>query len=239
MDAIDLVEATEPAIHDIPAAFMLDPVTYRSSTEFGYVAADFYFVGRAAVLGDVSGTVAAAAMVFFAEDAVVGAFDRGGALQTRADAAQAFAASGHRWAREHLSGEATAVVAELAGKVVAAAPAAGAPLFAGWRELDVPDDSPAAAQHHLNALRELRGALHGAAVLSAGLTPREALEMEHPMMAPIHGFDDPFTVDDARRSLLETAHRSTNAAFAPLLEVLDAAETDAFVAACAELRAQM
>lgn len=239
MEAIGLVEATEPAIHDIPAAFMLDPATYQAGAEAGYVAADFYFVGRAGVLGDVSAAIAAATMVFFAVDAVAGAFDRSGAVQSRPEAARAFAECGHRWARDHLSGEATATVAELAGKVVAGAPAAGAPLFAGWRELQAPADAPAAAQHQLNGLRELRGALHGAAVISAGLIPREALAMEHPMMAPIHGYADEFTVVDSRRSLLDAARRSTNAAFAPVLGVLNASEADAFVSACAALRSQM
>jgi hypothetical protein len=239
MEAIDLVAATEPAIHDLPAAFMLDPATYQASGEAGYVGADFYFVGRAAVLGDVSGAVAAAAMVFFAADAVTDAVERSGAIQSRRDAAEAFAAAGHRWARDHLVGEAAATVAELAGKVVAAAPAAGAPLFAGWRELPEPTDPPAAAHHRLNALRELRGALHGAAVLGAGLTPREALAMEHPAMAPIHGFHDDHVVVDDRRPLLEAAHRTTNAAFAPVLDVLTTAEADAFAVACADLRAQM
>jgi len=239
MEAIDLVEATEPAIHDLPSAFMLDPATYQASAEVGYVGADFYFVGRAAVLGEVSGAVAAAAMVFFAPDAVAAAFERSGAVQPRHDAAQAFAEAGHRWARDHLAGEAAATVAELAGKLVAAAPPAGAPLFAGWRELPEPSDPPAAAHHRLNALRELRGALHGAAVLGVGLTPREALAMEHPAMAPIHGFGDDYPVADDRRPLLEAAHRATNVAFAPVLEVLTTAEADAFAAACADLRAQM
>ncbi len=29
MEVIGLVEATEPAIHDLPAALVLDPATYR------------------------------------------------------------------------------------------------------------------------------------------------------------------------------------------------------------------
>lgn len=239
MDALELVAVTGAAIHDVPAAFMLDPATYAATSEIGYFGADFYFVGRAGVLGDVPGEVAAAAMVFFAPDAVVASFRRSGALQPRAEAARTFAECGHRWAREKLSGEATATVAELAGKVVAAAPVAGAPLFAGWRNLEVPTDAPAAAHHQLNALRELRGALHGAAVLAVGLTPREALAMEHPTMAPIHGFHDEFTVDEARRHLLARAHEATDAMVAPLLGVLDGTEAEAFAAACVELRSQL
>lgn len=239
MNPIRLAEATEPAIHDLPGAFMLDPATYRDAADAGYAAADFYFIGRTAVLGEVSGTVAAATMVFFAVDAVEAAYARSGAVQPRAEAARDFAACGHRWARERLSGDAAATVAELAARVVAAAPVAGAPLFAGWRTLEVPTDAPAAALHLLNALRELRGALHGGSVLSAGLTPREAIAMDHPTMAPIHGYHDDFEVDESRRPLLAAAHQATNAAFAPVFGVLDAAEAEAFAGACAALRAQM
>ena len=58
--------------------------------------------------------------------------------------------------------------AALVGRVSDAAPVAGAPLFAGWRALPEPDDPRALALHRLNGLRELRGALHGAAVLTVG-----------------------------------------------------------------------
>jgi hypothetical protein len=83
-----------------------------------------------------------------------------------------------------------AALATLLGRVVAFAPVAGAPLFAGWRELPEPDDVPALALHRLNALRELRGALHGAAVLTVGLSPVEAMVVRTPSMIPVAGWTE-------------------------------------------------
>jgi hypothetical protein len=82
-------------------------------------------------------------------------------------------------------------LAELATKMIDAASPAGAALFAGWRELPVPgiDRPKARVQHQLNALRELRGGLHGGAVLAAGLLPQEAVAFRAPFMAPIFGWD--------------------------------------------------
>ena len=83
-----------------------------------------------------------------------------------------------------------AELATLLGRVVAFAPVAGAPLFAGWRELPEPTDEPALALHRLNALRELRGALHGAAVLTVGLAPIEAIVVRTPTMIPMAGWTE-------------------------------------------------
>ena len=83
-----------------------------------------------------------------------------------------------------------ATLAALLGRVVEAASVAGAPLFAGWRTLPEPDDAPALALHRLNALRELRGALHGAAVLTVGLSPVEAIVVHTPGMIPVFGWQE-------------------------------------------------
>ena len=63
-------------------------------------------------------------------------------------------------------------------------------MFAGWRLLAVPDDAPARTLHYMNALRELRGALHGAAVLTVGLTPLEAISVRSPQMASVFGWPE-------------------------------------------------
>ena len=47
-------------------------------------------------------------------------------------------------------------------------------------------------QHRLNAVRELRGALHGAAVLTVGLRPVEALIVRAPDLAGAFGWTEPF-----------------------------------------------
>lgn len=239
MEPIETAQATTAAIRDVPAAFMVDPATYQRGAELGYAGADFYFAGRGGVLGETSGAVVASAFTFFAPALVVDAWDRSAGVGDRATAAAEFAESGHTWARAHFTGddllEAAATVARLGAKVVDAADASSAPLFAGWRALAVPDDEAAAAHHQLNALRELRGAYHAGAVVGVGLAPGEAVVLADPRMAPIHGFsaDDP--VDEAHRPLLAEAERLTDIAMARAFEALDGAEADAFAAACATL----
>ncbi len=243
MEPIDLARATTPAIRDFTAAFMFDPATYRRGAELGHEALDFYFVGRGGVLGETTGAVVAAAFVFFAPDLVVEAWDRGAAVGPRHMSAVAFAEQGHRWAREHIddSGavEAAGVVARLGGKVVDAANPAGAPLFAGWRALEAPADVVAAAHHTLNALRELRAALHAGAVLATGLEPGESVLLADPNLAAIHGFDGEPAPAEARRGLLDDAEAGTDRAMAGPLGVLTGGEPDEFAAACAVLHARL
>lgn len=243
MEPIELARATAPCIRDFTAAFMVDRVTYQRGAELGYAGIDFYFVGRGGVLGDTSGAVVAAAFAFFDAGAVTAAWDRGADVGPRGVAAVAFAQAGHGWARRHLEGDeviaAAGVVARLGGRVVDGARDAGAPLFAGWRLLDVPDDDVAAAHHTLNALRELRGAYHVGSVLGVGLTPRESVLLTDPHMAPIHGYSADPAVDETLRSRLADAEAATDRAMATALSVLDAAEADRFADACALLHAQL
>ncbi len=175
MNPIDLASATGPAVSKVPSHFMVEGATYQRGAELGFEGADFYTGGRGGVLGDVHGDVVAAAFVFFEPSQVREGWDRAGAVTDRATAAAEFAACGYQWARRHLTGEELDVVAELGAKVVDAASPALTPVFAAWRLLPVPTDRAAAAFHQLNALRELRNAMHGAAILTAGLTPVEAV----------------------------------------------------------------
>lgn len=239
MQPSDLIEATTKAIHDVPAAFMVDMATYARGADLGFAGADYYFAGRGGVLGETSGAVVAAAFVFFAPETVIEAWDRSAGVESRADAAAHFAETGHEWARAHLTGDevvaAAATVASLATRIIDASDASAAPLFAGWRSLAVPDDAVAAAHHQLNALRELRGALHGGAIRCVGMSPSEAVLLADPRMAPIHGFSPDTPVDESRRGLLAEAEALTNAAVTDAFATLNEAEADAFAAACAVL----
>ncbi|OWY59045.1 hypothetical protein B7486_76695, partial [cyanobacterium TDX16] len=67
---------------------------------------------------------------------------------------------------------------------------AAAPIFAGWRELDVPKDDKHRAVHHLNGLRELRMARHGAAVVATGLDVADAVQHKTPWMMGIFGWPE-------------------------------------------------
>jgi len=151
-------------------------------------------------------------------------------VMPRAEAAREWAGRLHAFAREKYPPDFdSATLASLLGRVVSAASVAAAPLFAAWRTLPEPDDPPALALHRLNALRELRGALHGAAVLTVGLAPIEAIIVRTPSMIPMAGWkevpDDPAPFAD-RWSLAEAR---TDRMFGRNLAVLDAAERGALV----------
>lgn len=183
-------ELRDAVVH-LPAGFMTDPGTYAQGTELGFAGMDFYVAGRGSVLGEVPADVVAAALVFFSPEAVRAAWDRSATVMSRNETAYAWALAGHVWARAHLRDDVDwSRVSALVGRVSAAAAIAAAPLFAGWRLLPEPDDDQALALHRLNGLRELRGALHGAAVLTVGLAPVEAVVVRSPTMLAAFGWTD-------------------------------------------------
>ena len=116
-----------------------------------------------------------------------------------------------RWAEAHVPDDLDAArLAELAGQVVAAARPACAAVFAGWRALPVPASPKAAAVHQMNALRELRLGLHGAAVdHRRPHAARRPCRCKSPHMVPLFGWPEPADVDgvQARWDDAEDAHR--------------------------------
>jgi Helix-turn-helix family len=192
----------EQAAHDTaaivvatPAGFIQDPATFARGAELGFEGTDFYVAGRGGVLGEVPADVVTAAFWVFAPDAIRAAWDRSASVMSRHQAAEEWLACAHAWARAHFAdGPDHARAAALLGIVVQHAAVAGAPVFAGLRTFPEPepDDAKALLQHRLNAVRELRGALHGAAVLTVGLRPVEAMVVRAPELAGIFGWTEPF-----------------------------------------------
>ncbi len=230
--ALDAATTTADAIGEIASHFMLDPATYARGAELGFDGMDFYVAGRAGVLGDAPADVVVASLVFFAPDGVRESWDRAAAVMPRRQAAEAFADCAHVWADAHLPDDLDAArLAELAGRVVDGADAALAPVFAGWRLLPVPAAPKARAVHHLNGLRELRFALHSAAVLSAGLAPLEALTFRSPYMVQIFGWAEPWPDDRLTESgaSWHAAEAATNRRMAKALAVLPRDELDELV----------
>jgi hypothetical protein len=215
----------------VPSYFMMDGETYTCGGEIGFQGMDFYFAGRGGVLGDVSGAVVAAALVFFEPSTVTAAWDRARIVADPARAADAFAGCAAGWALAHLpDGPDYGRLAELEGRIVSSASCAGAPLFAGWRALPEPQEPKALALHRLNSLRELRGAMHGAAVLAEGLHPLEAVVVRSPHMVQLFGWGDVELPDPERhRQAWERAEAGTDRAMARHLAVLGDAERAEFV----------
>lgn len=182
------------AIVSLPSRFMTDPATHARGTELGFEGFDFYTAGRGGALGDVPADVVVSAFVFFPPAAVQAAWERSAPLMPRREAAMEWARCAHSWARDHLGSQTDWTrLSELLGRIVWSADVAGAPLFAAWRTLPEPPplEAKALTVHRLNALRELRGALHGAAVLTVGLRPFEAASVRAPKMMRIMGWQDP------------------------------------------------
>jgi len=207
--------ATTAGISTIASHFMMDGATYKRGAELGFSGLDFYAGGRGGVLGDVDADVVTAAFYYFEPSMVRANWEAAVAVMAPAKAAEEWARCSHAWGEAHLpDGVDAARLAELAGRCVASATAAGAPVFAGWRRLALPESPKALALHHLNGLRELRGALHGGATLAAGLRPVEALLVKTPHMAPLFGWSDPLPDVTDRKALWDEAEAGTNRAMA-------------------------
>jgi hypothetical protein len=230
MDPVVTAEKTGPVIVSLPAGFMLDGATYERGGELGFDGIDFYFAGRGGAMGDVDGSVVAAAFVFFHPPTVVERWDRGRAVMPPIEAAHAFASCLDAWAAAHLAdGIDYDRLAELEGKVIAAASPAGAPLFAAWASLPEPKDPKALALHRMNVLRELRGGVHGAAVVASGLEPLEAVMVRAPGMAGLFGWPEPYPDPAPHKSEWAAAEAATNRTVGRAFGVLDDAERVEFV----------
>jgi len=237
MDPVETATACAPAVSGIAANFMLDAATYAAGAEAGFGGLDFYARGRGGALGDVSAEEVVEAFHFFEPGTVRSNWEAGAAVLPGRDAASRFIACGHRWAAEHLGDDVDwARLAELIGRVNAAAPDDVAPLFAAWRTIPEPDasDAKALALHRLNVAREHRFAAHAAAVRASGLTPIEAMAVKTPHMIGIFGWSgDAPEVTPELKARWDEAEAATNRALAPAYATLDAGERSELVALCA------
>jgi len=171
-------EAVRASRHLVAETFMLDPATRAAGRERGLRSWPAYYVGRGGVLGDVAAEVVEAAFVFLPAASVAKGWAAGTAVLTPEDGAQLFGGLAASWGRDRLAAltvQEVGRLAVLAAAVVDAAPVGCLPLFAGWRAQPRPADAAGCAGLLLHCLRELRGGLHGVAVVAAGLDPVEAI----------------------------------------------------------------
>lgn len=233
MEATEAAKATARAIGELGGAFMTAGSTYARGGELGFSGIDFYVLGRGGVLGDTTGDVVAAAFFFWNPEQTRTQWASARAVMAPAEAAAIWAEVCHAHGDENLPEfYGYARLNDLMAAVCASASPAGASLFAGWRELPLPgaDQPKALAQHLLNSLRELRGGLHGGAVLAAGLTPLEAVAFNSPFMAPIFGWDAESLPDGAAfKERWNSAEAGTNEAVGAVLSVLTESERAEFV----------
>ena len=169
--------AVKAAVQTLGGAFSDDPKTMRRARQIGLTGWAFHVAGRGGALGDVRADTIAAALGFIAPEAVRDGWDAARKVAAPEEIAAHNLAECCRWGREHLETFCgVARLVELAEQVVVGAEAAGMPLFAAWRAMPLPEDSPgarAAVLAHL--LMEHRGQAHLLAIRASGLTPLEAI----------------------------------------------------------------
>ncbi|HLI75285.1 MAG TPA: hypothetical protein VKU86_15535 [Acidimicrobiales bacterium] len=226
----EAVRATKDAVVGLPAGFMMAGYTYKRAAESGFEGIDFYFAGRAGPLGDVDSAVVAAALVFFNPDAVKEAWERSAKVMARRDAVALFTECLTAWATRRLPEVVDHThLAELLGRVNSHASVAAVPLFAAWRAMPEPGEPRALALHRLNVLRELRGGLHGAAVVAAGIEPRDAVVLRTPFMTGVFGWPEPHPDVSSCQASWEQAEAATERAVARAYAVLDEGELSELV----------
>jgi hypothetical protein len=233
MQPNDAARASAQAIGELGGSFMMDGATYARGAEIGFGGLDFYVLGRGGALGDTHAGVVAAAFVFWNPAQVASMWESGRAVLSPDASAAEWVTLCAAYGEAHLPDlDGLDRLNELAGRVVEHASPSGAPLFAGWRSQEAPgpDRPKARAMFLVNALRELRGALHGGAVLAAGLTGQEALAFRAPHMAGIFGWDpEALPEADSVKDRWKIAEAGTDAAFGLALASLDDAERAEFV----------
>jgi hypothetical protein len=176
--ARNAVHESRPALVRVGGAFMTSPHIAAAARPLALTPLALYFQGRAGALGQLTATSVARLFGAFSPRVVEPAFGGREPLVPPETAATAFARASAAWGQERLTGLPTptlARLAELAEAVVDLTPADALPLVAAWRAQPRPDQAAARAAHAAFLLRELRGALHFAALALHGLPVVQAV----------------------------------------------------------------
>jgi hypothetical protein len=234
----EIAAAVAQPIGRLGGAFMISREAKAYSAEVGLTGWTPYFRGRFGVLGDVDADVVASAAGFFPVETVREAWDAGTGLSA-ATAAARYAVVAHDFGRRKLAGFAeSARLADLLQLVVDGGDVVGAPVFAGWRAMPLPEDDRARVTQLAHAVRELRGGLHIVAVLATGLSPLEAIMggtsatlRDGEPNAEYFGWPRPYpeVTEEVRRRRAD-AERHTDELMAPAFAALDRTEADELVA---------
>ena len=241
MGNTDLVEATATAgaaVEQAVAVFMLHPQTYAESVAAGYQnPLAGYVAGRGGVLGEVTGATVSAVFAVFEPTGLSAMWDEGVAVRGAAGAAEVYWNQAADFGRKYLAGaEGLDRIAALAEKLIAVAPIAASPLFAGWRAMPLAEDAPARALQVMFVLRELRAGLHFNALSLSGVTPIEAHMLNKgPRYAAMFGWPKPFADGADKKDLYDEIEQTTNRRmaeiFAAALDEAEAAELSRLTAA--------
>lgn len=212
---------TGTAIEALGATWMLHPEQSAASTDAGF-AHPFagYFAGRAGVPGPVEAPVVAATLAVFEPGVVAAMWKIGTRTHPPTEAALLYTRQATEWADRHLGG-ATELdrFCELTDRLIDAAPAAGLPLFAGWRDLPRVGSGPGRALQNAVVLREFQGGVHISALTAAGITAVEAhLLNKGAEYCAFFGWEPPFPDVAALAPAYQAVRDQTHARMASVMD---------------------
>ncbi|ODR04251.1 evbL [Mycolicibacillus koreensis] len=227
---IETTAATGAAMEEAVALFMLHPQTFADSIAAGYQnPLAGYVAGRGGVLGEATGTTAAAVFTVFEPATLAAMWDEGVAVRGAAGAAEVYWEQTAEFARRHLRGvDGLDRLAALGEKLIDAAPTGGLALFAGWRAMPLAADAPARALQVMFVLRELRAAVHFHALMLAGISAVEAHMLNKgAQYTAMFGWPEPFADGADKKDAYASVEEQTNRWMTQLSAgVLDTAEAD-------------
>jgi hypothetical protein len=216
MTAHDFLDAARTAgspIEQAVAVFMLHPETFAESIAAGYENPFAgYVAGRGGVLGEATGQTVSSVFVVFEPAFLEGLWAEGVAVRGAAGAAELYWEQAAGFGRKYLAdAEGLDRLSALGEKIIAATPAAGMPLYAGWRIAPLADDRPARALQVMFVLRELRAGVHFNALSISGVTQVEAHMLNKGYdYATMFGWPEPFAGGADKKDRYEEVEQTTN-----------------------------
>lgn len=236
---LERIDKLDARINQRGSELFFDEVAIKQGAELG--VDNFlvlYGAGRAGVMGDVTAAQVCSAFAFFEPGFVQKMWSSMGPEVKPSAVAQVFAAALAAAARERWEETAAADVAAIGRKVADSVTPLGMPLFAGWRDMAVPDDPIGAATVTVMTLRELRGDIHVQSIAASGVGPLEAdFFTRGEQGVQLHGWKPPYPEVAHHAEAMAAAHEATSQRMGRIYAAaLDVSELDAFDEAVRVLR---
>ncbi len=225
MADFETIDTMSCLMFEIGDDFMEDAATLAYGEHIGFPPGrPFYVRGRLGVLGEAPLAVVHAAQGFLGPGLIDAAWEQGQPIMPALEAATQYAAACRAWGRTHLRGvDGLDRFVALATQLLAATDVTGLPLFAGWKALSIPHDTPAGiAMQLLQVLREYHGAVHLLATQAVGLTPKAAMVANLGVETALrYGWSAPFPARESLRDCWLEAERLTTQLVEPTFAALD------------------
>jgi hypothetical protein len=224
------VQTIDPILGRIGALHYFDPGVLAQAKEAGLDGFRMYFLGRGGVLGDVEPPVVLAAFGYFNPKLMTKMWNTAKDRMPPREASRRYLGWAAELGRDHFAElDGLADFNQAAAALIDAVDPAGLPLYAGMAAEPIPDDAPAAALLHAIVLRELRGSVHLAAIVTSGLDPVVAHAIRRPDEGPGFGWEQLPEVTEADRALLADVDERTDAIMAAHYGRLSAEQRQALV----------